>query len=113
MERRDKWAQLKSYCIMRQLSSKYGYQNISFEEPMTITASSDSIQMLLHQWIMYEDLKKKIPNFKTVVYEDTILPDNLFYKRTRGYKNISITNVAEMQRRYNHFIRNKSQYEKI
>jgi len=109
MERRDTWAQLKSYCILRELGSKFGIHNIDYNTPITIRASDDYIQGMFQEWIMFESLLSKFESPKRIIYEDIDFSNVPFYSKNKGYENITISNIEELEYKYNLFWKNNAE----
>lgn len=103
MERRDKWNQLLSFCIMITLLGKYSFHNSTYQQEV-ITIDRSLVQRMIDEWIVLEQFKKINDGAQFLIYEDIVFGESK-YKKTSGYENVTVTNLEWLRRSYDNFWR--------
>jgi hypothetical protein len=103
LERRDKWAQMLSYCRTFTLYfTHFEFHNLNYTEEITVTVDNKWINNIAAEWAMYKLLKEKYINPTVLYYEDLVFPENFPLQKNKGLENIKIRNLDFLIRRFEH-----------
>lgn len=105
LERKNKWQQLLSFCILTSLRSIDNAQkvhNICINEPLSFEIPIFRVREMFYEWQLLQHLKIISIHNEWNYYED-IVYDNTQYVKNIGYQNITITNIERITELYNSF----------
>jgi hypothetical protein len=108
MKRRDTWAQLMSFIIMRHNLKNFGLHNIDIKHRVQFEVNMVFVQLLFYEWTMFDLLLEKFQNPKVVYYEDVDFSKDLPFKKNQGYENLTILNLDNVKEQYDIFWKNRS-----
>lgn len=106
LERKDKWAQLKSFCIllyMVRCRHSHEFHNYNFDDTITINVDLRWIQEMFFEWMLFLLFKENNPTLDIVYYEDINFPKDLLFQQNKGYENITIANIDILEEKYRYF----------
>lgn len=106
VERRDRWRQLLSYCLMLQQYDETKHFHNLEHKSKTITIPQLHAQRMIDEWIILDYFKKSNPKHQVVIYEE--LPNLVSdYRKTVGHENVIITNLSTVRYMYDHYWRRR------
>ena len=105
LERKNKWEQLLSFCILatlRSIDDTHRVHNISINEKLSIEAPVHKIREMFYEWQLLQYLKSMAIHNEWNYYED-IEFQNTQYVKNKGYDNVSFTNIETVTNLYKSF----------
>jgi hypothetical protein len=103
IERKDKWAQLISYCVLGEVfKNTQKIHNIDYDKTV-ITVKPIFVQRMFYEWLLLDQFKLLNNRHQLIYYED-INYVNITMRKNTGYENIEIQNMAEVKDLYEQYL---------